>query len=114
MASGFIPVQPGDLHAPAYIVVIAGLLFWIAAVSILIGRTNPRFNSVLAAILFALLAVVGGWVSLFGTSGAFGGGAPLVSHSVGVLISRVMFGFGSIICVLCSIYALKSAVRPVA
>ena len=111
MAIGIIPVKTGSLHAPTYIVFIAGLLFWIAGVSILIGSTRPRFNSLLAAILFALFAVIGGWVSLFGTSNAFGGGVPFAPHSTNEWIARVMFGAGAIVCVLCCIYALAMAVR---
>jgi hypothetical protein len=114
MVFGVIPMKPGSLHAPAYIVVIAGLLFWFAALSILFGSTRPRFNSLLAAILFALLAVVGGWISFFGASNAFGGGVPLVSHAANEWVSRLMFGCGAIICLLCSFYALMRAVRPVA
>jgi hypothetical protein len=95
-------------------VTFAGLLFWVAAVSILFGRMRPRFNSLLAAILFALFAVVGGWVSVFGTGSAFGGGVPIVSHATNEWISRVVFGVGAIICIGCSAYALKRAVRPVA
>ena len=114
MAFSVTPLEPGSPPSPSHAVFLAGLLFWFAAISILFGGTRPRFNSLLAAILFALLAVVGGWVSMFGTSDAFDSGVPIASHATNEWISRVMFGCGAIICVLCSIYALKRAVRPVA
>jgi hypothetical protein len=112
IALGVIPVKPGTVRAPLSIVLFAGLLFWLAGASLLFGSTRPRVNSLLAAIILALFAAIGAWVSLFGTSGAFGGGLPIVSHAANEWISRAMFACGALVCAGCSIYALARAVRP--
>jgi hypothetical protein len=112
IALGVIPAKPGSVHAPVSVVLFAGLLFWFAGASLLFGSTRPRVNSLLAAIILAMLAAIGAWVSIRGTSGAFGGGLLFVSHAVNEWISRSIFGCGALVCAGCSIYALKKAIRP--
>jgi hypothetical protein len=79
---GIIPVEPGSLHAPKLIVVMAGVLFWLAAVSLLFGTTRARVNNFMGAIMLALFALIGGWVAVFGTRSVFGGGIPFLAMSV--------------------------------
>ncbi len=114
LALGLIPAEPGALHAPRYVVALAGLLFWVAAIALVLGNTRPRLNQLLGAILFALFAAIGGWVSLFGDSHAFGGGVPLVSSSSNVSLARIVFGFGALLCAGLSLYAFKKAFARVA
>jgi hypothetical protein len=114
IAFGVIPARPGSIRAPLFIVALAGLLFWFAAASLLFGSTRPRLNSLLGAMLFALFATIGGWVSVFGTGIAFRGGVSVVSSDANEWMARVIFGLGALVCAACSLYALKRAIRTVA
>lgn len=40
IATGLIRTRPESIHAPLYIVALAGLLFWIAAASLLFGSKS--------------------------------------------------------------------------
>jgi ABC-type transport system involved in multi-copper enzyme maturation permease subunit len=114
IAFGVIPARPESIRAPLFIVALAGLLFWFAAASLLFGSTRPRLNSLLGAILFALFATIGGWVSVSGSSIAFGGGIAVVANDANEWIARAIFGLGALVCAACSLYALRRAIRTVA
>ena len=114
MAFGLISAKPESMHAPPYIVALAGLLFWFAAASILSGPTRPRLNHLFGGVLLAIFAAVGGWVAIFGTDSSFGGGMPFVSHATNGWIARTIFGAGAILCAALSVYALGKAARGVA
>jgi hypothetical protein len=114
LASGLIPSEPGAIHAPRYIIALAGLLFWVAAIALFLGNTRPRLNQLLGAILLALFAAIGGWVALFGESRAFGGGVPLASSSSNVSLARIVFGVGALLCAGLSLYAFRKAFARVA
>jgi hypothetical protein len=102
------------MHAPRYIVVLAGLLFWFAAGSILSGATRPRLSNLFGGVLLAIFAIVGGWVSISGSDSSIGGGIPFVSHATNDWIARGIFGGGAILCAALSAYAFGRAVRGVA
>jgi hypothetical protein len=111
IAMGLVPVAPGTLHAPRSIIILAGLLFWLAALSMLLGTSHPRVNGLLGALLFATFALVGGWVAAFGTSSAFGGGILLLPHATGEWIARGMFGAGAVLSAVASIYSIGRVLR---
>jgi hypothetical protein len=111
---GIIPSEPGTLHAPPYIIVLAGLSFWIAGIALTLGNAKPRLNHVLAAILLAFFAAIGGWVSLFGENQAFGGSVAMVSPNTNMSLARIVFGIGALLCAALSIYAFKKAIARVA
>jgi len=109
LATGIFPARPGSLHAPRTIIFLAGLLFWLAAASLLIGSNRARLNHLFGAGLMAVFAIVGGWVSVFGFDSAFTGGMPFVSAAANEWIARAMFGGGAILCAALSAYAFVKA-----
>jgi hypothetical protein len=112
MAIGLIPTEPESMHAPRYIVALAGLLFWVAAGAILFGTSSPRINHLFGGILLALFAMIGGWVATFGADNFFGG-IPFASQATKGLMARAIFGSGAISCAALSVYAFGRAFRGV-
>lgn len=114
LSLGLIRADPASMQTPRVIVALAGLLFWLGAGALLAGDTRPRLNNLFGGLVLALLATIGGWVSIFGTESAFGGGVPFVSHTSNAWIARVIFGGGAILCAGLSAYAFRRVVRGVA
>jgi len=102
-----IPGGPRNLHAPLWVVVCAGLPFFLGGLAVMlqgVGKANaagelpadaPTWiraaHSVMVIAIFACFAVIGTWVALAGESGQF-------SSGFGAAIGRGMFGLGAIIC----------------
>jgi hypothetical protein len=126
---GLLPVPggPRNLHAPLWVVLCAGLAFFLGGVAVLLqawGKANdggelprdaPRWMRVLQYLIgvaiFGSFALIGSWVA-FGPgprqfSGSFGG----FSAGVGAGIGRTAFGIGAIIVWLCTIAFAVSGAR---
>lgn len=102
-----IPGGPRNLHAPLWVVVCAGLPFFLGGLAVMLqgfGKANtagqlpadaPTWlrtaHSVMVVAIFACFAMIGTWVALAGEFGQF-------SSGFGVGIGRAMFGLGAIIC----------------
>jgi hypothetical protein len=113
---GLLPVPggPRNLHAPLWIVLLAGLIFFLGGVAVLMqamrgdvasGELPPdsplrlRVTYYLIGVtIFASFALVGSWIAFFGEARQFSGDVPFVGHSTTVTIARVAFGIGAIIC----------------
>jgi hypothetical protein len=113
---GLLPVPggPRNLHSPLWIVMLAGLVFFLGGVAVLIqvlGRANatgdlptdaPLWIRVaqylIGVTIFASFAMVGSWVALAGDPRQFSSNVPFVGVSAGVSIARVAFGIGALIC----------------
>jgi hypothetical protein len=99
LALGVIPADPGKFHAPHWVVFIFGLMFFLAAVLMLIGQhrfLHPAIYMFVAAIMSSALAAVFCWVTLWST-GPFGGGFAIGPITLRMADSsdipaRVMFG----------------------
>ena len=107
-----IPGGPRNLHAPLWIVVCAGLPFFLGGLAVVlqgVGKANaagelpaeaPAWihaaRSLMVVAIFGCFAVIGTWVALAGESGQFSG--PFRGGGFGVGIARAMFGLGAIIC----------------
>jgi hypothetical protein len=112
ISCGVIPIEPTKIHAPMWLIAMMGLLFWLAGASMLL-QDKPRLNAFLAALMFALFGVIGGWVALKGESSQFGGGFPFISHATNEAFARWLFGGGAIICFAVAVYALKKAMSQI-
>jgi hypothetical protein len=110
MAIGLIPTEPVSMHAPRYIVALAGLLFWVAAGAILFGSASSRLNHLFGGVLLAVFAIIGGWVAIFGGDNSFGG-IPFASQATNGLMARAIFGSGAISCAALSVYAFGRTFR---
>ena len=121
------PGGPRNLHAPLWVVLLAGLVFFLAGVAIVIqamGHANasgelpadaPHWmraaQHLIGVAVFACFALIGSWIALGGESRQFSGGIPFVSHLTNVSLARVMFGFGAAICWLGTIAFAVSGAR---
>lgn len=114
-----IPGGPDNLNGPLWVVLLAGLVFFLGGAAVLlqgIGRANddgefppeaPRWMRVtqylVGIAIFASLALIGSWVAIGGDARYFSGGVPLIDHATNVTIARVLFGVGAAITWLCAI-----------
>lgn len=110
LSLGFLPVDEAGLHAPLWVVAVAGFVFIIAGFMILLAN-HSRANDLLAGVLLFLFGIMGAWVSLFSSSEGFSGGLPLVSQETNILLGRWLFGLGALISFALCGYAFRRAIR---
>ena len=106
IAAGVIPSEESSFHAPRWVVGACGAIFSIAGIMIFTPR-NSLMNNLLAFVLILCFGVIGGYVALYGESGSFSGGIPLISRETNISIGRIVFGFGSIVCFLISLIPIS-------
>jgi len=115
MSLDIFPVDESTVHAPIWVIGLCGFVFSLVGLMILLGEKSP-INNLLGGILVLSFALIGGWVALFGDSAQFSGGAPILSDSQNVVVARILFGSGSLMCFAIAIYAfrlqLKSKKKP--
>lgn len=103
---GLLPVDESMVGAPKWIVGIAGSIFAIAGLIMLLGEKS-KINNLLAGCLLAGMGLIGGWVGLFGSDEGFSGGLPFLPDTVTISLARSVFGMGALICFLLAAYAFK-------
>ncbi len=110
IALGVLPVEKADVMAPMWIVASSGVVFVMAGCMIILA--NHRWaNDLLAGFLCLLFGVIGAWVSLFGASEGFSGGAGFLSDDANAALGRWAFGIGALISFTISAYAFRRAYR---
>jgi hypothetical protein len=107
---GVIPYDPAKIHAPPWVVVLAGAVFWLAALLIL-AKDKPRVANGLACVFLLMFTAIGAWVSLLGEPGGFQDGEGAALGGIGITVARVMFGFGSLLCLVMALVALRGFVK---
>ena len=107
---GWGPVQLQENEAPGWVVSIAGAIFALVGVMILIGD-NASYNNLMAGIFIAMMGTVGGWVSLFGDDENITGGFSFVSPEINYSFARILFGVGAVICYAISIHAFRLHIK---
>jgi hypothetical protein len=122
-----VPGGRGNLHGPPWLVVLIGLAVFLAGVAAFLqalGHAHatgdlpadaPRWMRVaqylIVVVLFASFAVMGSWVAFAGDPDQFSGGLPFVGAAINVVIARIAFGFGALICWLGTIAVAVSGAR---
>lgn len=106
LSLNLLPVVDSVFGAPKWIVGIAGSIFAIAGLIMLLGEKS-KINNLLAGCLLAGLGLIGGWVGLFGSDEGFSGGLPFLPETVNISLARSIFGMGALICFLLAAYAFK-------
>jgi hypothetical protein len=126
---GLLPVPggPRNLHAPHWVVLLAGLIFFLGGVAVLMqavrggnasGELPPDtplslrvVHYLIGVTIFASFAMVGSWIAIGGEARQFSGNVPFVDHSTNVTIARAAFGIGAVICWLATIGFAVSGAR---
>jgi hypothetical protein len=109
-----IPGGPGNLHGPLWIILAAGLAFFLAGVAVflqVIGRANANgdlpgdaplwmrlVQYLIGVAIFAAFALIGSWVAFGGGPRSFSGSFLFFGDASNAMIGRAAFGFGAIIC----------------
>ncbi len=110
IALDIIPVEPEKVHAPAWLIGLAGAVFIFGGLAIGF-RTNELLVSLFGNLIVASFAAVAAWVALDGSSDQFSGGIPFLPNEVNVKIARVVFGSGSILCALMLIPGVRHLLK---
>lgn len=112
IALDVIPTDPDKVHAPHWVIALAGAVFIFGGLAIGF-RTNELLVSLLGNLIVASFAAVAAWVALDGSSDQFSGGIPFLPHEANVKIARVVFGGGAILCALMLIPGVRHLLRLV-
>ena len=110
LATGVVEPDPGQLHAPPWVVGIAGGVF------VLLGFYLPFSGSKVSNNLFGALiclsfAAMGAWAAFDSPPGSIEGGIPFATAAFNQALGRGLFGFGALISLAMGIYALRLAAR---
>jgi hypothetical protein len=110
---GLIPVQPGTLHAPLWLLACIGVVFLLGGLLAATG-SGGRLATGLAASLLSLLGLIGGWVAVFGNSAGFHAtlsGGALAATADAPLPARIGFGIGALIVLSWAGYAWRQVFK---
>jgi hypothetical protein len=125
---GVVPVNPGSVHGPFWIVSAAGIAFMLAGISVAVGAIHgvsetgdlPKdtgwwmrlFYYAIGVIIAASLASIGSWVAFGPGPRTFSGtGLFLLSPEASAMVGRIVFGFGAVLAWLCTIAIAVSGAR---
>jgi hypothetical protein len=121
-----IPGGPKNLHAPLWVVVCAGLVFFLGGASVLIGgiRANAKgevpkdtpgwlavVHYLVGLAIFGSFAAMTSWVAFGPGPRQFSGSLTGLESSVGAGIGRTVFGIGAAFMWLATIVIAVSGVR---
>lgn len=116
VALGFIPVPPGTLHAPRWVLGAIGVMFVLGGL-LAATTSGGRVATALAASLLTLLGALGAWVAALGDSEmmrvAASGGAVAIAIPApqAPLVARIAFGVGALIVLGWAAYAWRQVFK---
>jgi hypothetical protein len=105
VASSLIPVPPGTLHAPRWLLGAIGAVFVLGGL-LAATRSGGRIATAVAAGLLTLLGAAGGWVAAFGERPA---AVPMSAPTP--LAARIAFGIGAFIALGWAAYAWRQVFK---
>jgi len=125
---GVVPVDERSVHGPMWIAVAAGLMFFLAGISIAVGALQGAsssgelpantgwwlrlFHYVLGLAVAGWLAAIGSWVAFGPGDRSFGGtGMFLLSREASAIAGRIIFGFGALLTWFCVLALAVSGAR---
>jgi hypothetical protein len=122
-----LPGGPKNLHAPLWVLLLAGLVFFLAGASMLIqvaGQADENgelpsgaplwlrvIQYLMGVAIFAAFAMIGSWIGFGDGPREFSGGLPFVSKDVNEAIGRFAFGAGAVLCWLGALALAVSRAR---
>lgn len=101
MGAGWIPVDPDSIHAPGWVIVVAGLVFALGGVMCYTQHMGDEVNNLFLFVFMCAFASMFTWVAFgpgereFTGSGSVGGVG--IAGRVGESMGRIAFGFGSVL-----------------
>ncbi len=113
MATGVIPVDDEDLHAPNAILILCAIVFLAGGVVVAFPADKRLKMSMVVLILISFM-ITGSWAALFGEDRHISGGIPFVSRETNVLLARIGFGAGALMVFGILLLALKDLIRAFA
>lgn len=113
MLEGFRVTGWGEIAdgTPHWVVIVAGLAFFIVGCLSLVPNHHERYRNLLAAAFCALLGCIGVWVSLFSPEGSINN-ESMIPFLSWLPIGRIVFGAGALMCFGIAYYAIKLAAAP--
>lgn len=115
VGAGLLPVPggPAKLHAPLWVVLCAGLIFFLAGAAIVLqvaGRANAQgelpehaplwiriAQYMIGVAIFASFALIGSWIAFGPGERTFSGSIGSFEGGIAASIGRTAFGIGAII-----------------
>jgi len=105
---GLVVPRPGSVHAPLWVVLLAGCLFLLAGVLILLPERLTLARGFFGGLLVTAMAVVFDWVAFGPGERRFGGGISVggffAASQSGELGGRVAFGIAGALITLLAIW----------
>ncbi len=109
LALDLIPSDPRAFHAPRGVVGAAGAVFVIGGLLAL--SRDHRVSDALATLILLAFAGIAGWITFFAPEGTLQGGVPFVSDAVNETLGRLLFGFGTLLCIGMAAWAFRRLFR---
>jgi len=97
IGAGVVPVDPGSVHAPGWVLAVCGALCALGGVAMLAHRW-PVVRTAAVGVMWVAFGLIGGWVALFGQAEHYAGGIGLLPDWINILLARGLFGFGAVLC----------------
>lgn len=110
LGAGVLPVKPSANDAPGLVIALAGGVFFVAG-AMMVCPPESRYRSLGAAVLLLCFAGAGFWVAFLAPSEGFSGGLPMAPRAMNVVLARLLFGSGVLICLALSVYAVREFLR---
>ena len=110
VALDILSVDPDSVLAPRWVLGFVGVIFILAG-AMLIAGMQSRINDLFAAIMLLLFGAIALWISLIGYQQGISGGVPGLSDTANTSIGRLVFGFGGLLCLGMSVYAVRRFAR---
>lgn len=104
-AFGLGPMSNSAMHAPRWVVGLAGMLF--LGCGAMLVETSHQLATWMAGLVTIGMTAICGWIALFGEDEYFSGGLSIFSDHVEVLIARVIFGFVAVLGTAITINAIR-------
>jgi hypothetical protein len=103
------PMSDAPMHAPAWIVALAGGFF--ATCGFLLAAPPGRAGVVFGGVATISLTIVFAWTALYGDARYFSGGLPFVSRHTNVVIARIMFALVALLGLAITANAFRRSTR---
>jgi len=98
---GFAAARPGSMHAPLWVVAIAGACFMLVGSALLVPRGDVRLRGLLLGLMVTFLAAIFDWVAFGPGERHFGGGFSFAGAAMRTGASetsgRAVFGIAAVL-----------------